>query len=438
MTTHVFAGPTISASRVREILPGAFCHPPVKHGDLLALAASPDDTVVIIDGLWHQSAPVRHKEILALLAAGTTVVGAASMGALRAAELASYGMHGVGQIYRDYLTGLLEADDEVAVLHSPTDQRLSEALVNIRAALTRCTAAGVITGDEAAALLAIARRLPYDRRSWAGIGQLARAAYLTDLHDRANEWRKTNPHDLKREDAEAALLLVAEGSLPAPSTGRWRDGPWRTSFVRYWTAGHQPGPHGVPLLAVLHHQQLYDSGFPARWRRRVLAAITGGPATDALLVMAAMRTAAEAGLDLTHLTPAQTAHWLTPDELLLDPNEALLRIIVRSARLDGAWTVWPATWDEAEGLLQNAESAASTVATAFRLNDAVETADPRRTTAHLDPERIGRHLRDSWGLAEGATSAALDAAARDRAFRDFAGAVEVARAFYLHSRAATA
>ncbi|MET8699147.1 TfuA-like protein [Kitasatospora sp. NPDC004723] len=439
MTTHVLVGPTVSASRVREILPGAICHPPVKHGDLLALAASPADTVVIIDGVWHQSAPVRHKEILALLATGTTVVGAASMGALRAAELAPYGMHGVGQVYQDYAAGLLDADDEVAVLHSPTGRRLSEALVNIRAALTRCTAAGVITADEAVALLAIARRLPYDRRSWAAIGHGARTAHLTGPYDRVNLWRTTNPHDLKREDAETALHRIAEGSVPVADTDWWRGESWRTSFVRYWTAGHPAGPDGVPLLAVLQHQQLYDPRFPARWRERVLTAVGGGPADGAaLLEVAAIKAAAEQGLGLAHLTAAQAAYWLTPDELLLDPNEALLRIIVRSARLDGAWTVWPATWDEAEGLLQDTRTTAASVATAFRLNTAVEAADPRRTTAHLDPERIGRHLRDAWGLPGCATGVVLDAAARDRAFRDFTGAVEVARAFYLHSRAATA
>lgn len=37
-----------------------------------------------------------------------------------------------------------------------------------------------------------------------------------------------------------------------------------------------------------------------------------------------------------------------------------------------------------------------------------------------------------------ASQAARDTAARDRAFRDFAGAVEVARAFYLGARAAEA
>ena len=48
------------------------------------------------------------------MAAGTQVFGAASMGALRAAELAPFGMIGVGAIFAAYRDGRLTGDDEVA------------------------------------------------------------------------------------------------------------------------------------------------------------------------------------------------------------------------------------------------------------------------------------------------------------------------------------
>lgn len=67
-------------------------------GDLLRLAPRPG----IVDGSFHQTRAVRHKEILALIDAGVTVLGAASMGALRAAELDTYGMIGVGRVYDDF------------------------------------------------------------------------------------------------------------------------------------------------------------------------------------------------------------------------------------------------------------------------------------------------------------------------------------------------
>ncbi|URM92857.1 hypothetical protein LUW75_21955 [Streptomyces sp. MRC013] len=111
-------------------------------------------------------------------------------------------------------------------------------------------------------------------------------------------------------------------------------------------------------------------------------------------------------------------------------REALLRIVVRSARLDGAWDVWPASLAEAETLLDTSVQTGEEVAAAYRIDTAVAADNPQHTTAHLDPERLAQHLLTTWGLDHRADVATRDAAARDRAFRDFAGAVEVDRAFY--------
>ena len=258
MTVHVFSGPTVPAARVREVLPDAVTHPPVRHGDLMRLGAGPGDTVLIIDGLWHQSAPVRHKEILALLADGATVAGAASMGALRAAELAPYGMVGIGRIFEDFRSGALDADDEVAVLHTDDGRPLSEALVNLRAALTRAAADGQLDHAHAQRLEDLARSLPYTSRSWTALGRLAAGEGLAAAFSRADAWRRTHPCNAKREDAEQALALVAAGLPAAPGAGAWAGEPWQTSFVRYWQAAFRTGAvacgQPVSFLALLHHQ----------------------------------------------------------------------------------------------------------------------------------------------------------------------------------------
>ncbi|TLQ38862.1 TfuA-like protein [Streptomyces marianii] len=440
-TVHVFSGPTLPAARVRELLPDAVSHPPIGHGDLLRLDTAPGDTVVIIDGVWHQSAPVRHKEILLLLAEGVRVVGAASMGALRAAELAPYGMTGVGRVFEDLAAGVLDADDEVSVLHTPEGQPVSEALVNIRAALVRCAAAGQISEADAATLERLARALPYTRRTWAALAHRAREEGAGAAFAAVDGWRRRNTYDVKAEDAERALVLVAEGGPPAPEDGAqaWAGEAWRTSHVRYWTAAHRPGPGGVPFLAVLQHQQLYDDGFPARWRARVLSAIAGEDTGPDGIEAAALRTAAAEGVDVAAMSRQQLAHWLAPAELrALPPGEALLRIMVRSARLDGAWSVWPSSRAEAGDLVDDSLPTAEDIAKAYAVNAAVEAADPRHTTARLSADRIGRHLITRWNLPACAGRPVLDAAARDRAFRDFGGAVEVARAFYLGARTDTA
>ncbi|WP_405796341.1 TfuA-like protein [Streptomyces sp. NBC_01506] len=441
MSVHVFAGPTIPAARVCELLPAAHLHPPVRHGDLLRLQLAPGATVLIIDGLWHQSAPVRHKEILLLLSEGIAVVGAASMGALRAAELGPFGMSGIGAVFRAFRDGVLDADDEVAVVQGPDGQPLSHALVNLRTALHRAAGAGRITTAEAHALAELAQALPYPRRSWRALARAADGAGLRDAYGRANAWRRAHPWDQKREDAEEALCaLYVRAPGPADTSG-WGQEPWRTSFVRYWEAAHRPIPGtDVPFLAHLTHQQLYDAEFGARWRRRVLARIaeTGTVREGSGAAEAAVGTAAEAGLTPDALSPVQLAHWLTPYERRsLDEREMLIRVMVRSARLDGAWTIWPTSPQDAGDLVNPELPTATEVAEAFRLNAATESANPLHSTAHLAPGRIAAHLLVRWHLAPDADRLVRDAAARDRAFRDFAGAVEAARPFYLGAVART-
>ncbi|MEV7304560.1 TfuA-like protein [Streptomyces clavifer] len=75
---------------------------------------------------------------------GVHVIGAASIGALRAAELAPYGMLGVGSVYAAYHRGDITADDEVAVGQAPDGQweALTWPLVNLRSVLRLAQEAG--------------------------------------------------------------------------------------------------------------------------------------------------------------------------------------------------------------------------------------------------------------------------------------------------------
>src|SRR5690625_6704467 len=53
---------SLVADEVMEYLPEAVVHPPVAHGDLLRLEPVAGDVMVIIDGYYHQAAPVRSEE----------------------------------------------------------------------------------------------------------------------------------------------------------------------------------------------------------------------------------------------------------------------------------------------------------------------------------------------------------------------------------------
>lgn len=162
--TLVYVGPTLPAAEVRELLPGATVLPPAAVGDILRAAHDKSvRRIALIDGYFERMAAVWHKEILVAIERGIEVWGAASMGALRAAELEPFGMRGVGQIFTGYKRGTITADDEVAVAHLPAAQgyrAVSDALVNIRHTLAKSRR------RDASALLERARATFYRERSW--------------------------------------------------------------------------------------------------------------------------------------------------------------------------------------------------------------------------------------------------------------------------------
>lgn len=177
MSVFVFLGSTLSAEQASKVLTCRYL-PPVQQGDILALLPSQPQAIGIIDGRFGAVPAVWHKEILAALAQGCHVFGAASMGALRAAELHSFGMRGVGQIFQAFRDGILEDDDEVAVSHTSDDyghRELSVAMVNLRDRLKAAERAHILQEDEAHALAAYAKSLFYPDRCYQAL--LARARH---------------------------------------------------------------------------------------------------------------------------------------------------------------------------------------------------------------------------------------------------------------------
>jgi hypothetical protein len=172
MSTIIFLGPSLPHSQARAILPNADIRPPVACGDVVLAAQKRPKTIAIIDGFFHYQAAVWHKEILYALAQGITVYGAASMGALRAAELHQFGMHGIGKIFQWYAEGTLNDDDEVAILHHGprADYRpVSEAMVNIRCSLQAAVQQGIINQELSQVLLEQCKRCYYPDRTLAKV-----------------------------------------------------------------------------------------------------------------------------------------------------------------------------------------------------------------------------------------------------------------------------
>jgi hypothetical protein len=212
----IFIGPSMPVEEARRVAPGVFA-PPARMGDVYRAVRDGARHIGIVDGYYESVPAVWHKEILWALGSGARVYGAASMGALRAAELDRYGMIGVGDVYRWYRDGTLEDDDEVALLHAPASGGYTAAsipMVNIRATLAAAVGAGVLDRSAAQAIVTTVKALHYPERDH---GAVLSAADRLDgsgaLRRRLAAWLPPGTVDVKRRDA-AELLRTMVAAYP--------------------------------------------------------------------------------------------------------------------------------------------------------------------------------------------------------------------------------
>jgi hypothetical protein len=212
MSAVVFVGPTVPPRLRPAGEPMWDWRPPVRQGELYRAALARPNAIGIIDGYFEVVPTAWHKEILWAMAAGIHVYGAASIGALRAAELDSFGMHGIGLVYAAFRDGVLQDDDEVAVLHGPAElgyPPVTEAMVNIRATLAAAAHAGILKPELAAGLTGIAKAMFYKERTYEALLQSAAASGFPEgpLRNFA-DWLPAGRADQKRRDAEAMLDAI--------------------------------------------------------------------------------------------------------------------------------------------------------------------------------------------------------------------------------------
>ncbi|HYZ61002.1 MAG TPA: TfuA-like protein, partial [Acetobacteraceae bacterium] len=267
MTAVVFLGPTLPRADALAILPSARILPPARQGDVFrAVRALRPSSIGLVDGAFLDVPAVWHREILWALEQDVRVLGAASMGALRAAELHGFGMQGVGAVFAAYRDGVLpgwdggfEDDDEVAVVHAPAElgfAPLSDAMVDLRATLARAEAAQVIGRKARDALAAAMKQLHFPQRS---LDCLAEAAVASGEAALAS-WLREHHRSLKAEDARLLLGALSEAPPgPLPRFHRERALVWER-FV----AGAALDEADEAVLAALRRD-------PIAWRETALA-----------------------------------------------------------------------------------------------------------------------------------------------------------------------
>jgi hypothetical protein len=158
-------------------------------------------------------------------------MGSSSMGALRAAECAAYGMESIGEIAEAYASGRLDDDAAVALVHAPPEfgsQPMSEPLVDALATLSEIERLGLVTtgegdalrrtaeacffGDRTAETIAGGAGLPSDRA--AEVGRLYRLHHVS----------------LKQRDA----LLLIERLRAAPDEREPMKRTWSFAVTPLW------------------------------------------------------------------------------------------------------------------------------------------------------------------------------------------------------------
>ena len=162
----LFAGPSLYGSYID--LDGLEVRAPAAQGDVLAAIRDGATAIGLIDGEFGQRAAVWHKEILLALDKGIEVYGASSMGALRAAECAPFGMIPVGAIANAYLDGILDDDAAVALTMAPPEMGsmpLTEPQVDAEATLAHLHGLGLIDAAIHGELVARSAALHFTERT---------------------------------------------------------------------------------------------------------------------------------------------------------------------------------------------------------------------------------------------------------------------------------
>lgn len=425
----VTAGPTISGDEIREVVPHAEVVAPIAFGDAFGYGLRAGDTLLIIDGLFLQHPSVRHKELLALIADGVRVTGASSMGALRAAELHPFGMQGYGWVFEAYRDGVIDADDEVGMVHGDGEDGYPvfvDALVNMRHTVAHAVEKDVLAPAVAEQLVEVARRTPFTMRSW--------QALLTTIgvdapRELAKQLRALRV-DIKHADALHALREISRTSetpaatRPLPPATMWSQ-RWRQRFAA-------PAPTSVDdamvdvrdtevlgLLSVCAEDRWFylpaleqiaawyrtatnpaDDGDVKHRAARAAAEVDSDDATRALEIVAHRYLLLSGVIDDTGFPDAVRAHWLTAEEnreLADDPAAVSARIATRtlfaSPSLPGVQHVLGLIRDDARLPQWRA-----LVAKALARRDEVARSKPHLNLSRPDAAALRRLFTKQWGV----------------------------------------
>jgi len=337
VNVYVFIGPTISAKEAGRELKAIYL-PPAAEGDVYRVALQRPRAIGIIDGYFQSVPAVRHKEILWAMSRGIHVFGSASIGALRAAELAPFGMEGVGTVFQLYRDGVLEDDDEVAIVHGPADLGYpvgSEAMVNIRRTLAEARRRGVISAKVRIELESIGKELFYPDRNYRLLLRVAADRMVSETQlKKLEKWLPTNRVDQKKQDAVAMLramhrrltngLKAKQVSYSFEHTVMWESALQHSGKRRIDSKGQ---PSVVDLDALLDELRLNSAEYNRHCqlaRERFLAIREADRLSVRIGPTRKRKTETEFRQQRQLVSAADLAHWIRKNDMTNSEFEALM------------------------------------------------------------------------------------------------------------------
>jgi hypothetical protein len=255
----VFVGPT----RLKKVPRRVHVFEPAALGSVFRAIDEGYKLICLIDGYFGNTPSVWHKEILFALKSGVTVCGSSSIGALRAAELHSFGMLGFGRVYRAFRRGVLQDDDEVCVLHAVPElgfEPLSEAMVNIRYSLKMMRRRRLIDRDAEFRITSRLKELHFSKRVPAAIGDAfeeefgQQGAAKFDLYERTKV-------DIKALDADLMLEAVLSSSVASANND------WEFPVTSHWLQQFVAQDADIPPICRWHPNRRQNSSIRMQARR---------------------------------------------------------------------------------------------------------------------------------------------------------------------------
>lgn len=209
----IYLGPTLSREKAIKILDADY-RDPAKKGDFLMLSQDSDEKkyVGFIDGVFLHDYPPSPIEVYHLATRkNIELIGASSLGALRAVELEKFGMKGIGKIFQLYKNGIINADDEVAVTFVRENNILqSEAMIDIRFNLFLAYKKGIITNQTKKRIAKIAKNIYFPFRNYEDIIKLTQQQFPS-IYNELESFRSyilKNRDSLKARDAIKLLKYL--------------------------------------------------------------------------------------------------------------------------------------------------------------------------------------------------------------------------------------